>query len=110
MNQTNQSDELTAFYQDYLAWVEAGAVEVDSDLYGYSRGSGLCSSLSNFCWRHEYYQYVFHHEMKKQFEDAGLSSKIPFNSNIGEYSTESIDDTIHLNPKRITWVKDHTKG
>lgn len=90
---------LQQFYNDYAAWLDAGAPEGQP----FYRNLGLCASVT---------QYPYHQprwKIKKQLEDAGLDKIYPFG---GEYQFETDFDnaTMHLNPERIKWVKDHANN
>ena len=91
---------LQQFYNDYAAWLDAGAPEDDKH---FTRGEGLCSQAMKPPYR------VHLSEIKKQFVEAGLDSLYPFG---GEYQfdIEFEDETMHLNPLRIQWVKDHANN
>ena len=110
-----QSDELTAFYQAYLAWLNAGAPETNvfdtnahgTNVYGFARGSGLCANLRYFCEHYESHSNDFQIEMAMQFTEAGLSPRFPFNPNPDDFYKEVYKSTCHINPKRVQWVNDH---
>lgn len=110
-----QSDELTAFYQAYLAWLNADAPETDvfgTNAYGFARGSGLCANLRYFCFHHKCYGHhtVYVAEMLNQFVEAGLDKQYPFNRYSKDENSMSIEirqNTCHINPKRVQWVNDH---
>ena len=110
-----QSDELTAFYQAYLAWLNAGAPE-DFDRtknpFDFLRGVGLCGNLRLFCFHHKCYGHhtVYVAEMLNQFVEAGLDKQYPFNRYSKDENSMSIEirqDTCYINPKRVQWVNNH---
>lgn len=108
-----QSDELTAFYQAYRDWVNAGAPidcqETDDNQYGFSRGSGLCSNLRYYCSNYGCYgvRNTYVSEMQGQFYRAGLHIRYPFNATPHHYQIEMGKDACHLNKERMQWVIDH---
>lgn len=112
MAHANQSDELTAFYQAYRDWLNAGANETTNDAnnpFGFFRGVGLCGNLRLFCFQHSCYGHhtIYVAEMIKQFVDAGLDKQYPFNSYSKDENSMSIEmrqDTCHINSKRVQWV------
>lgn len=90
---------LRQFYNDYAAWLDKGAPEGQP----FHRHVGLCMSVTQapYClppWK-----------IKKQLEEAGLDTIYPFG---GEYQFETDFDnaTMHTNPLRIQWVKDHANN
>ena len=95
-----QSPRLTAFYNAYHDWLEAGAPIENS--YEFSRHWGLCTSII-FCSNSKYCASAA--EMTRQFKMAGLDKFYPFGEN--EYETGSSSDTQHLDKNRIAWVKAH---
>lgn len=89
---------LQQFYNDYAAWLDAGAPEGRP----FDRGYGLCHNLGKFADRDA------HIEMTRQFEAAGLDIDYPFTGRY-QFETDFDNETMHLNPKRIQWVKDHAQ-
>lgn len=86
---------LQKFYNDYAAWLDKGAPEGQP----FSRRMGLCSQAMKP-------QYdVPINELKKQFLQAGLDPKFPFGGT-HRFDMDLENATMHLNPKRIKWVKD----
>lgn len=108
MAHANQSDELTAFYQAYRDWVNAGADE-NKTKYGFMTGLALCGNLRQFCFFYGCFAQSerFIDEMTEQFGTAGLSKRIPFNRTISEFYNESEEDRMHLNTHRWQWVLNH---
>lgn len=105
-----QSDELTAFYQAYLAWLNADAPDtnaVGTNPYGFAQGSGLCANLRYFCEHYGSHSNVFQVEMGMQFTEAGLNPRFPFNPNPDDFYREVYKSTCHINPKRVQWVNNH---
>jgi hypothetical protein len=104
-----QSPELTAFYRAYAAWLDEGAPE-NKSLAGktmFSRRLGLCSNLINYAEYHhlgEERLEQLEDELWAQFEGQAY----PFNSNSGCcYGEESVARTMHLNLRRVAWVRAH---
>lgn len=91
---------LKEFYQAYAAWLDAGAPEGQP----FDRGYGLCDNL--------YDQYYCHrglmNEMRGQFKKAGLDIDYPFGGS-EVFEDETDNSTMHTNPLRVQWVKDHAK-
>lgn len=96
-----QNKLLQAFYNTYAAWLDAGAPEGQP----FYRHAGLCHNLGKFGGDRDAYV-----EMTRQFEAAGLDYKYPFDYNMENYRSQSDDETMHLNPERIKWVKDHANN
>lgn len=96
---------LTEFYRSYLAWFEAGSPDGT-----YSKSDGLCLALEYFlgtkglCGGDA--AAARQYEMKRQFVDAGLNPIFPFEDAVDYFER----DDLHLNPKRIEWVRSHAKG
>lgn len=90
---------LQQFYNDYATWLDAGA----PDGWPFSRKVGLCGSVT----QHPY--HLPRWKIKKQLKEAGLDELYPFG---GEYRFEIDFDnaTMHTNPERIKWVKDHANS
>lgn len=99
------SPDLETFYSHYARWLEAGAPDGQS----FSRRVGLCNSLKNWCLRQGVIWHRLYRELEDQFIDAGLDSFYPFNKGASDYDRERNADAIHLNPKRIAWVKGYAK-
>lgn len=104
-----QSARLTQFYQDWNQWREDGA---DESSLIFSRMESLC--LVIWDWM-DLTQNMDHHEkealakeMENQFVDAGLHWNHPFTDGDSDAWQEQYDNsTMHLNERRIQWVKDH---
>ena len=106
MSVQGQSDELTAFYQAYRDWLDAGAIYKNT--FEFHRGVGLCGNLRLFCFIYGVFgqSQLFLDELEQQFNAADLDKNYPFSS-AEIYRLEVERDTAHLNPKRIQWVRDH---
>ena len=105
MTKIIQSKELTAFYNAYNDWLEAGAP--DKNEYSFSRRDGLCFLL------YQFFDKVgetcdnacrISKEMKNQFVSA-QSEVYPFG--MSNYYERAKNNTQHLDPIRIRWVKAH---
>lgn len=102
-----QSNELSEFYKEYLEWVDAGVPEHQY----FVTFTGLCSNFGYFAQYHGARDYTaFSEEMIKQFVDAGLNERYPFNRDYSGYNIEVYSDSIHLNPKRIAFVRERANG
>lgn len=102
-----QSELLTQFYKDWLAWLDAGADPKDQT---FKRYSGLCTAL--YFWGIEnkisgITQRKLDSEMLYQFEKAGLEMLYPFDEDSAAFNQAHLHETHHTNPKRIQWVRDH---
>ncbi|AXH72680.1 MAG: hypothetical protein [Caudoviricetes sp.] len=95
-----QSRELTKFYNAYHDWLMNGAPIHDI----FSRCAGLCHNLTLYCVRNKI-DKNFSKQMGKQFEKAGLDKEYPFGEE--QYINCFMNDTSHLDPNRIAWVKAH---
>lgn len=92
---------LQQFYNDYDAWLDAGAPEGQP----FSRIQGLCRNL----WDWSGYDNRLQAEMRVHLKKVGLNPAYPFGGD-DVYDDESLNATMHLNPKRIQWVKDHANS
>ena len=97
------TEELKAFYKAYAAWLDAGAVNNGV----FTRCTGLCFALHKWAGDKGYSLRALRLELKAQLIDAGLDSGYPFNCGERDYDVECDDETIHLNPVRIAWVRKH---
>lgn len=96
---------LMDFYRDYLAWIDAGALN-DSP-HGFSRGIGLCGNIWFWTWDNNMTAASID-LMSESFKNAGLDSKYPFES-IWEHSQGIRKGTLYLNHKRIAWVRNQVR-
>lgn len=102
----DQSAELTAFYKAYLAWVENDAPAHKT----FTRSYGLCHNVQAWCVANKTCWFDVCLELDTQFWAAGLNEDYPFNDSMwpaDDYTSESGRQEMHLNEKRITWVKSH---
>ena len=103
-----QSKELTCFYQAYLDWLENGCKPNSV----FHTGFGLCRCLVDYLIKVRDYSrnqaWYVKKEMQDQFQEAGLDSLFPFSNGMRvPYIEESENFRMHLNPRRIQWVKEH---
>lgn len=105
----SQSPMLTRFYQEYLAWVEAGA---PTEYGSFKPYWGLCSNLQVFSFaaaqddiREPCVDYC--EELSDQFRDAGLHPEVPFNTSRHDYSDETSEHLCYTNEERLAWVRKH---
>lgn len=101
-----QSELLTQFYKDYLAWVENGAPALN----GFTASYGLCYNLVIWCRANNQSWFEVALEMSNQFKRADLDRRYPFNDSMwpaDDYTSEGERQEMHLNEKRIAWVKSH---
>ena len=109
MTKITQSKELISFYNAYNEWLEAGAPEKND--FGFERTSGLCDSLLYYYFLTKYrtleeFDYLkTKKQLKEQFKMSNLDSKYPFG--VENYSKRWDNNTQHLDPNRIAWVKSH---
>lgn len=95
------SKNLKTFYKAYAAWLDAGAPHGQP----FVRNNGLCLNLLlKMPLPYEETNAAFE-EMSEQFHEAGLGTLFPFDTR-EEYHT---CDNMHLNPRRITWVRAHAE-
>lgn len=102
-----QSELLTQFYKDWLAWVDAGASMKHQT---FQRITGLCGALNFWCLKNKLTttEYIeIGQVMYEQFKGAGLNAYCPFDNGHGAYFDSADQGTCHENPKRIQWVRDH---
>lgn len=97
-----QNKTLQQFYNDYAAWLDAGAPEGQP----FVRSQGLCINL----WDWSEHNVNLDIELSNQFKDAGLDEDYPFNVNGNDHHRETDSELMHLNPLRIKWVKDHANN
>ena len=98
---TDQSPELTQFYRDYLAWIDAGAPEPHEV---FSRSEALCVNYQSWQIAKDTLDASLY-KFGLQFTAAGLSTLSPFNSELADLIDEQNRAACHLNPKRIAWVR-----
>lgn len=102
-----QSELLTQFYKDWLAWLDEGANPKHKT---FKRITGLCGALNSWCRKKNLTmtEYIWiSQKMTQQFKDAGLNPYCPFDNGQGAYFDSAQYGTCHKNPKRIQWVRDH---
>lgn len=99
-----QSKMLTEFYNNYHDWASEGAPEHPD----FHRGVGLCNCYLYFLHDHKLPELTREarlDEMEKQFLEAGLNPNYPFGHDA--YQDAFANDTMHLCPVRMAWVKSH---
>lgn len=100
--QKEQSAFLTAFYRDWLAWVEAGAVH--DNPYPIQKGLCVCSIIFQELNNLDPDNIDLVEEMAIHFAYAGLNPRFPFDDDLKAYHATYQK---HKNEKRLQWVKDH---
>lgn len=106
-----QSSALTAFYNAYNDWLEAGAPvrQSSKSSFKFQRDLGLCTSLRRWAIHNEYVYglaiYDIADEMVMQFQAEHLHDYFPFGATAFEYDMNN--ETMHTCPCRIAWVKSH---
>jgi hypothetical protein len=99
-----QSEELTKFYQAYNDWLERGAPNNKP----FSHKQALCGSLERFYEKLPPVEKLnLVSELRCQLEDAGLDTRLPFDKNWVSFHLSYQNSRLHLNPKRVAWVKEH---
>lgn len=96
-----QSEDLTAFYQAYLEWVEDGAPERNG--LGFCRMFGLCHNASKYAMNRLRDDQSIWFEMQAQFKGVGLEEYYPFGGREAYIS----EDDCTKNYQRMKWVRDH---
>lgn len=104
-----QSELLTQFYKDYLAWIDDGAPSQPT----FKRHMGLCGNLRMWaihylCMNDIEYREI-RNELKEQFCAKFLDYLHPFHLFASEFNAEVDQDTCHLNVNRIQWVRSHAQ-
>lgn len=101
-----QSELLTQFYKDYLAWLNAGAPIGKI----FTRSAGLCHNLSQWAGLFPEAFEDLIDELQDQLEEDYGESDFPFNNCDWPheyYKHECAQRHTHLNEHRIAWVKSH---
>jgi hypothetical protein len=100
---------LNSFYVDYYNWLQSGA----EDKKPFRRRYGLCVNIDLYCkWMDINLQGAedMQQEFQEQLQENELCLALPFNKDHPEYYLESQNDTMHLNPLRIQWIKDRVES
>lgn len=92
---------LKDFYRAYADWLDAGAPQGKP----FVRNNGLCLNLLLKMPRSYEETNAAFEEMTEQLCEAGLDTLFPFDTR-EEYSK---CDNMHLNPRRIAWVRAHVE-
>lgn len=87
-------------YDFYVWWL------VNKDEIEMCHKYGLCANLYYYLCLETYGRLydTMREELRNQFSVAGHDTDIPFG--ISQYAYGSANDTQHLDPSRIQWVKD----
>ena len=96
------NDFLVQFYKSLLGWLDN-----PSEKYIFTHTVGLCTNLSLYCEMlglNYSQEQEAKRQLEAQFEEAGLSSMLPFNDATHRYALES---NKYTNPKRLDWIKRH---
>lgn len=92
------SKELRAYLTAWYRWATSGG-HMESGFhtnYGFSKRYGLCASCPSDC----------DVELEEMFVADGLDRFYPFNNgDATEYRRDSRMYAMHLNPKRLEWVR-----
>lgn len=90
-------EQLLEFLLDWNDWRLAGAPEWQT----FSRATGLCDAFVR--WQQAKQLPITAVVLLARFEDDNLDINYPFGGG-AEYDYDGCNDTMHLNPKRISWV------
>lgn len=96
-----QNKSLQQFYNDYAAWLDAGAPQRKP----FGRHMGLCINL----WDWSEHNINLDIELSNQFKDGGLDEDYPFGGET-QFDIDLENRAMHTNPLRIKWVKDHANN
>ena len=99
-----QSENLTRFYKAYADWLDDGAPDDEP----FSRNDGLCCNLKKVFLFGCDLPTIFrlNCEMRNQFGNTKLNRQFPFGGE-RKYLRENLRGTMHLNPLRVKWVREH---
>lgn len=109
-----EADTLRMFYNDYdtwMTWLDQPWYRrwfYTGPLVKFSKIDGLCGNLYRYAIHRGVDPLAVQALLKDQFEAANLYTLFPFNERAQDYSDEIKATSIHLNPKRREWVKQHT--
>ena len=103
------SPQLVNFLRAYLKWAEAGAPRALFDNpCDFHPSMGLCANSvtfsENVLERYGDRVYALEEEMKDHWRLEGRDPTYPFGER--EYDRDSVDRTQHLNPHRMSWVRE----
>ena len=87
------------FYREIQKWISEGMKAHPI----FRKDVGLCSVY--FLWGCHTNNKI--HNIRDDFEAAGLHSDLPFNESLLDYNKERTTDSIYMNPRRLAWIKEH---
>lgn len=100
--------DLLPFLKTWYHWATHGARKTKFPIFGrpvFRRNAGLCHSAEVFPHNDTFYQDGKALELlKTMFIRDGLDGNYPFTT-MDEYNDEGSNETVHLNPRRLSWVK-----
>ena len=99
------SPELKSFLRVWYHWTQVGA----PDDPRFKRGAGLCLNAQKYASATGAINKRFElgYLLEKQYGD---NYQYPFNDSIADYASETVDETCHLNKKRLRWVHEVLYG
>lgn len=97
------SEQLREFLTAWLAWAENGA----PSRYPFNPANGLCACAAIYADATYGDEVDLLTELANLFEDQGLNANYPFGQY--EYDMRHLDDTQHLDPNRLAWVREQLK-
>jgi hypothetical protein len=103
------------FLQSWINWIDSGAIEGEP----YSRSDALCIATFTYCrkvnggsiWTGEAKYDVIYNDLKIAFIADGLNERHPFYDDVsetgssGSYRREEAEAIMHLNERRLAWVR-----
>ena len=99
------STELKLFFLFMQTWIDGGC---GSNKYGIDTGFGLCRAVlrwASFNESNPEHRFVIKRELTALFDEQSF----PFNEDCGEFEKEEFDKTMYQNPKRLNFVKEHSR-
>lgn len=93
------SPELQQFLREWLNWAEAGVPDHDVFLPNY----GLCTNSDH--WGVTHHCHIRDELQNALADEFNGDDCYPFGGGPYLYERESIDETHHLNPTRLAWVR-----
>ena len=90
---------LDQFLRDWLRW--ALNPQRSSQFHPHY---GLCTNLTFWCVEED--EAALQFELRDRFTASGLDPDYPFNLDGLEYGNAARAGTMHLNPRRLAWVKE----
>jgi hypothetical protein len=99
------SELMKQFLSAWLVWAESGEGE-----YKFDSGFGLCTNSRYWCERNGHPRRLLEDELIAMWDEEGLDEAYPFSNGYGiVYNKETNEETTHLNPRRLAWVRDTLK-